>query len=1087
MASTRRLPSLCSPLVLAALVSPSAAQEKPEWDVEAEHGPTTLIEFETDEGTWMNLDVSPDGRWIVFEILGDIYRVPIEGGDAELISAGVSYEQQPRYSPDGSTIVFISDRGGIDNIWLADGDGSNRRQLTTVKDSLPTTPDWTPDGEYIVVKRHVKDTRSLGGGEIWLYHIRGGSGLQIVEKLSFTSEQNEPAVSPDGRWVYYDFTGPFDYNRDVHDGIFQVNRYDRETGEIEPVTRGPGGAVRPTPSPDGRSLAFIRRIGNKTVLMVRDLRTGSERRVFDGLDKDQMETWTLHGAYPSFAWTPYSRRIVITYDGKLWSIDAISGEPTAIPFRATASQRITDALHFDYPIEDDSFRARLIRWPTITPDGNVLVFQAVGHIYQMSLPDGQPERITEGDLLEYAPSLSSDGRWVTFVTWSGDHGGQLWKARLPRAGRTAQPQQLTRIANQYANPAFAPDGRRIAFVAGSGRANRGNDLGAELLLEIRVMSADGGESQLVTATANRGSNRRMPRPRWSGDGERILFQESDDGKTYLTSIKPDGTDERRLMVNRRAEEVVPSPDGRWVAFKELHNVFVAPLPIAGGEPVSIRAGRAAVRVDTLTLYGGDWIDWSADSRSLTYVLGPTVYRHSVDQILAAADRDAAAEDGEEDSDEEGATRNNVLDGDIYEIQLVVPKARPTGVVALVGARIITMSEGDDLIENGTIVIDGPRIVSVGPSDQLQAPDGARVFDVSGKTIIPGLVDAHAHLGYGALDINPERDWRYFANLAFGVTTSHDPSASTQLIFSQKEMVEAGLSLGPRIYSTGFILYGAENANKAVIRNLNDARYHVRRLAAQGAHSVKSYNQLRRDARQWVIEAAREEQILVVPEGGSTYQINISMVLDGHTGIEHAIPIAPLYRDATQLIGRSRTAYTPTLVVGYGGIWGENYWYQHYDVYENERLLQFVPRRVVDARSRRRMLIPEDEWNHFGISESAKAIVDAGGRTQIGAHGQLQGLAAHWEMWMFEQGGMTPLQALRVATLWGAEYIGLGNDLGSLEPGKLADLVVLDANPLDGIRNSDRVHMVMKNGFLYDADLNEVWPEETPVPQLRWRQ
>ena len=290
--------------------------------------------------------------------------------------------------------LFISDRGGIDNIWLADADGSNRRQLTTVKDSLPTTPDWTPDGEYIVVKRHVKDTRSLGGGEIWLYHIRGGSGLQIVEKLSFTSEQNEPAVSPDGRWVYYDFTGPFDYNRDVHDGIFQVNRYDRETGEIEPVTRGPGGAVRPTPSPDGHSLAFIRRIGNKTVLMVRDLRTGSERRVFDGLDKDQMETWTLHGAYPSFAWTPDSRRIVITYDGKLWSIEVSSGKPTAIPFRATASQRITDALHFDYPIEDDSFRARLIRWPTITPDGSVLVFQAVGHRAADAYIDTEAIRLT---------------------------------------------------------------------------------------------------------------------------------------------------------------------------------------------------------------------------------------------------------------------------------------------------------------------------------------------------------------------------------------------------------------------------------------------------------------------------------------------------------------------------------------------------------------------------------------------------------------------------------------------------------------------------------------------------------------------
>ncbi len=244
--------------------------------------------------------------------------------------------------------------------------------------------------------------------------------------------------------------------------------------------------------------------------------------------------------------------------------------------------------------------------------------------------------------------------------------------------------------------------------------------------------------------------------------------------------------------------------------------------------------------------------------------------------------------------------------------------------------------------------------------------------------------------------------------------------------------------------------------------------------------------MRRDVRQWVIQAAREEGILVLPEGGSMYQQNISMVLDGHTGIEHAIPVAPLHRDALQLIGRSRTGYTPTLIVGYGGVWGENYWYQHYDVYENERLLRFTPRAILDSRARRRMLVPEDEWNHIRLAEAAKAIADAGGRVQLGAHGQLQGLGAHWELWMFEQGGMTPHEALRAATLWGAEYAGLGNDVGSLEPGKLADLVVLDANPLEELRNSERVVMVMKNGFLYDDNLNEIWPSNKRRPTFRWQ-
>ena len=365
-----------------------------------------------------------------------------------------------------------------------------------------------------------------------------------------------------------------------------------------------------------------------------------------------------------------------------------------------------------------------------------------------------------------------------------------------------------------------------------------------------------------------------------------------------------------------------------------------------------------------------------------------------------------------------------------------------------------------------------------------APGDARVIDVSGKTIIPGLVDVHAHMGYGALDVTPQRYWPYYANLAYGVTTTHDPSASTQSVFAQSELVEAGLMLGPRIFSTGYILYGAENPNRAVIESLDDARAHLRRHAAVGAFSVKSYNQMRRDARQWIIQAAREERMLVVPEGGSMWQQNMSMVLDGHTGIEHAIPVAPLYRDALSLLGRSRTGYTPTLIVGYGGVWGENYWYQMGDVFRNERLRRFVPGEILDARARRRLLVPEEDFWHFQLARTAKAVVDAGGSVQLGAHGQLQGLGAHWELWMLAQGGMTPLAALRAATLAGAAYLGLGGDVGSLEPGKLADLVVLDGNPLADIRQTERIHLVMKNGVLYDADLNEVWPAARAVPPLR---
>jgi imidazolonepropionase-like amidohydrolase len=346
--------------------------------------------------------------------------------------------------------------------------------------------------------------------------------------------------------------------------------------------------------------------------------------------------------------------------------------------------------------------------------------------------------------------------------------------------------------------------------------------------------------------------------------------------------------------------------------------------------------------------------------------------------------------------------------------------------------------------------------------------------------MPGLVDVHAHIWHSSSGISPQQSWLYLANLAFGVTTTHDPSNPTEMVFTHSEMVKAGRLVGPRVYSTGTILYGAEGDFKAVIESYEDALSHLRRMKAVGAFSVKSYNQPRRDQRQQVIKAARELEMMVVPEGGSFFFHNLTMILDGHTGIEHTIPIAPIYRDVKTLWGSSEVGSTPTLNVGYGGIWGENYWYQKYNVWEHERLLTFTPRPIVDARSRRRMKIPDGDFGHITRARNGKDLIDAGGSVQLGSHGQLQGLGSHWELWSFVQGGMTEMEALRCATLRGAWYIGMDHELGSLEEGKLADLLVMDENPLVDIRNTDSVRYVMINGRIYDAaTMNEVgnYPRE----------
>jgi len=1042
------------------------------WRVEDAHGPTRDITFTTDEGTWLSLDVHPDGRRLVFSLLGDLYLLPMEGGDAHRITSGTGYDVQPRFSPNGEWIAFASDRGGTENLWICDLEGQNARAISSEEDAFVNSPAWTPDGLYVVGRKRLTDTSSLGTVELWMWHVRGGKGIQLTKKDT-QPDAADPAFSPDGRFLYFSARDSrFRYGRNPNPGIWQIKRLDRRTGQVVPITGEHGGAAAPTVSPDGQTIAFTRRVRARTRIELLDVATGRLRTLASNVQRDNQQGFAFHGVFPGFAWTPDGGSLVATAEGRIWRWDVETGARSPVPFEAAVQQRVAETLRFPQSLGAEAVRARILRWPVESPDGRHLVFQAVGHLYVMDLPDGTPRRLTASSDLEYAPAFSGDGSRLAFVTWNDETGGHVWT--LPfGSGEAGAARRLTEVPGQYANPAFSPEGDKVVFVRGSGATFRDHDPAEELWHEIHWVDSTGGPSHYVIGTPNRGTNRRTTQPRFSRDGERIFYVENDpEGKplevpdTHLVSVKLDGTDHQAHLSLGAAEEASVSPDGNWVAFTQAHNAYVAAMPMLGGQTVEVAVDDGALPVSQLSDEGGEWVGWADGGRTVTWIFGPTYSRVGLDEALPVPEP-ALEAPGEKESEED---EDELPEADTIEIVLELPRARPEGVVAYTGARIVTMN-GDEIIENGVLVVENDRIRAVGPASSVAVPKDASTVDVSGRTIIPGLFDEHAHLHYSTLDVFPERPWKYLANLAYGVTATHDPSASTHEVFGQAEMVEAGLMTGPRIFSTGFILYGAALPGRALVESLDDARRHVRRLKSLGAFSVKSYMQPRREQRQWIVQAAREEGVMVVPEGGGDLEADMTMILDGHTTIEHSLPIAPLGKDVVTLFGRSGTGYTPTLLVAYGGIAGEEWFYHHYDIWRDERLQRYVPQGVVDRLGRiRDVLVTDDaDWHHIDVAAAAKTIADAGGRVCLGGHGQLQGLGVHWEMWAFVQGGFTPHEALRVATLWPAEVLGLDKDLGSLEVGKLADFVVLEKDPLEKIENSVSVELVVKNGRAYTPE------------------
>ena len=1041
------------------------------WDIEKTGQPHNEVEFTLSEGTWMSVDVSPDGRTLVFDLLGDLYTMPSGGGKANLLSGGAAIDRTPSFSRDGSKILYLSDRGGQDNVWMVNQDGSSPRQLTHETSHMVANPAWSADKRYIAASVIGTGFDNTYMSRLKLFHIEGGAGQTLVEIPPTKRDVQEPSFSSDGKYVYY--TQRMVDTKifvDANHANFAILRRNLDTGETEEVVKGFGGAISPQVSPDNTQLAFVRRVKDKTVLFVYDLLTGSQRPVFAELARDQQADFYQQGVYyPGFDWFPDGKHIAIWGKGKLLNVDVKTGEAENIPFEITSKHRIIATTRFADELAPDEIEVLTARNLALSPSGKELIFHALGHLWKKTLPEGQPTRLTRATAFEFEPAWSTDGRRITYVEWDDEKGSSL--KVISRRGSTGKT--VTRSRGVIRQPAFSPDGMMISYTIGEGIKGMG---GYRAKPGLYSVLSSGGEPIYV--------GQPVIAPAYSADGSRLYFSQLISGNTTISSVTLDGYDQRNhaRAIGADRYDLSISPDGRWLSFKEDQQYHVMPYRETGNLTI-VSATSEAVPVATLTVSSGYNLTWSPDSTTLMWSLGKDIYQVKVAEVFQP---------------------DYKLPAPYTTVGLTVKSDHPKGVIALTGGQVITM-RGNEHIDRGTVIVEGNRIVAVGTVDEVEIPFGAHVVDTTGKSVMPGFVDMHGHIDccyYGGL--MPQKHASHYAAAAYGVTTNLDQYTSEIPAYATTEMLKAGILVGPRYIASGKVVYGRRGKGDQTFVPLNtyaDSQNTMLRKRALGGRVVKSYKQPSRRARQQLVKAGRESGIMIDAEGESQFYVNLSQIIDGHMALEHSLPVATYYDDIVQLMAHSGAANTPTLMVTFGEIMGENYLYQTTRAWDDPKIKAYVQETTsgyspvgtpyaapLHVRAMATLHAAEEIWDigFRSVSRSVKKLDDAGVTINVGSHGQVFGLAFHWEMLSMEQGGMGNHQILRAATINGAKTLGLDDQIGSLELGKLADLIVLDKNPLESIGNSNSVRYTMINGRLYESlSMNEIGNYDHPRTKFYW--
>ena len=1016
--------------------------------------PKRTVSIESTTLTNSNVDVSPDGKSLLFDSVGNLYVVPIGGGKPKLLRGYFAWESGPTFSPDGSSIAFVSDAGGPQNLWVMSLDDGSSRQITNERTGAIGSPRWSRDGNSIIARNT--------NGKLLLVDISSGDSTYLPLRSwglygpEFELSQNSIIYSKLERCG-------LDCYRSV------IIRWNRTTGEEETLSdTGRHSDFRPRISDNGRWMAFFRASENNTVLMVQKLPfgSGSARAVLAvnrGTNIALYARLSVEDSFPSFDFTPDSSGLVVIANGQLLRMNLESGSTEQIPVRLSTEVSMCVKV-VPKPILRADRPHPKIRWPSTTEDRGFVVFESRGKIWIQDTESNLSRRLTGSNAREYAPSLSPDGNWVAYIEWSDSNGASHVRVASVASGTSSRAS-----ANGFfASPAWASNGEEIAVLGGPVGTDVRSYFGmidstTKPLRIFRIHLNSGKSEPLVAFKAPRQTDggRHYSTLSYSPDDESVFYFESGKLRSVNILSKEVST---HTVATHGALSLEPSPSGQKILAKTRDKTFIVDVPSQVSELDEANLSFATAReVDS---HDPNWLTWVPHT----------------DDMLITVDNDNVA----------------ILNIDPTESLVITSLLPPiedgqdrSNILTFANAQVVSPSVAiSPKNTTATLTIEGERLVDIADSGNLMHQIESQSVDLRGKYVVPGFVDTHVHWhsDYTASrEYFPETKRHYVASLAYGVTSAFDPAAPIDDVVALRSLIEHGEMIGPRLYATGDKLYGPPRTRSSVHFNTSeDAFGVVRRLKDSGAIAVKSYLIARSDWLSWLTEAARAQGLGVTVEGGLGDFLSTALFArTGVSAIEHLSIPGEAFDDYTMLIAKSGTSLTPTLLAMAP--------FRHAE--DSHSTLDKLPTRV------RRFSASTDFRQWLGRSYVFKSssqdvlkyelqflssLAKFGGRFDIGSHSVASGLGFHMEMWLLADAGISEELVLKAATQFGAQKLGLESELGSLEEGKLADFLVLNCNPLDNIRCTADIEYVVKGGVVWHADsMTQMWPEYKPLPKPWW--